>query len=155
MQIGVTTLVIVQVDMPQPRSVGSQNLFGGVVRDLQIGVADIEVQAELRNLLQEFSQLRGIVEISRQILDHESDAGPLRIRQQFPNRLDIPPNKKTAIVKGSIAVGMHIHPLGADGAEHLETTPQLRDRPQPHVFNRAGERQIESGMAHHFQPVML
>ena len=54
-QVGVASPVIVQVDVPQPGAVGRQNLLGGIVRDPQIGVSDIQVKPSVRDRVQQLA----------------------------------------------------------------------------------------------------
>jgi hypothetical protein len=72
-----------QVHVLQPGVESRQQFARGVVFDLEIRMADVEVQSQPRNLIEELRQLVRCVEGPWQVFNHQTDS---RSRQQHPIR---------------------------------------------------------------------
>ncbi len=121
----------------------------------QIGVADVEVQAQLRQGIEQLAQLRRCVKVPRQVLDHQSDTSLHRIGEKLAQRGQILLDEEAAVVHRGVAVRMDVHPAYADGGEHVDAPAQLVNRGLADLLDAARDRQVEGGVPHHLQAVAL
>src|SRR5215204_4261763 len=74
MQIGGTALVVVKMDMFQARPISGKDFVRGVEIGEQVAMADVEVQSDFGERVENLAQLARGIETARQILDHHADA---------------------------------------------------------------------------------
>jgi len=65
-----SALVVVQVHVTKPRPIRREQLLHGASNNPQVGVADVEMQAQLGQRIEQLSHLAGRVEVSGQVLQH-------------------------------------------------------------------------------------
>ena len=81
MQVLMAPTIIVQMDMPQPPSVRRQYLPGGIMRNLQIRVTNIQMQRHLGQAIQNFAELR------RGVCSRPADSQSSARRRTVPHRV--------------------------------------------------------------------
>ncbi len=142
MQVLVAALVVVQVNVAQAVAVGGQDLAGGVLRNREVGVTEIQMQPQFGHSVEDFAHLRGIVELAGQVFDHQADAVLPRFRQQLAQGLDVAPNVKRAVVKRREAVGMNVHPHGAEFGKNADAAAEFSQSRLPELLDGARQRQV-------------
>src|SRR4051812_19293252 len=113
-KVGVAAFVVVDVDVPDATAVAEDDVGGGGFWDLEIAMADVEVEPELRNGVEEFAELLAVVEVARGVLDHEAEAVVAGDGDEFADAFDVLFDDEWTRVKGGVAVGMQVHPFCAD-----------------------------------------
>ena len=93
--------------------------------------------------------------VARQILDHQPDPEPPRVRQQFLEMSGYSARCKSGGRAWARGGRMQIHPARADNAENLQAAAQFADRRVPHLFECAAHRQVKGGVSHHLHPVFF
>src|SRR5215471_3726791 len=99
-----------EVNVPESRTEGGQQVIGRIVLDEQIRMTNIQMQTQLRDRLQQFSELPDTVEAAREVLDHQSYSQVARNRNQLANGFEVALDNELALVQGRLAVWMEIHP---------------------------------------------
>ena len=67
--------VVVEMNVLEPGTEGSEQLIGGIGLDEEVGVADVEMEGDLGDFVEDFGELADGVEVAREVFDHEADAG--------------------------------------------------------------------------------
>ena len=146
-EVGVAAFVVVDVDVFDAGAVGSDDFGGGVGDDLEIAVADVEVEAEFGDGVEEFAELGAGVEFAGDVFDHQADAVVARGGEEFADGFDVLFDDEMARMKGGVAIRMEIHPLGADFGEEFDAAFAFLDGGAADGFEGAGERKIVRGVA--------
>ena len=128
MKIGRAAFVIVEVDVLETRTVRREDLVGGVEFREQIAMADIEMQADLRQGIEEFAQLPRVVKRTRNIFDHNTDPAVAPGVDEFAEAEEISFDDETAFVHGSVAIRMNVHPFHAEPGEGFQAVFEFLDR---------------------------
>src|SRR5918992_6173846 len=155
MQVGGTSFVIVQMHVAEPASIRTEDLLDRAVDHHEIGVPDVQMKSELREWLEQLTELAGGVEVTGEIFHHQAEATLARIGQKLTHGCDIALNEEAAVVHGGVPVGMHIHPARANRGEDVDAAAQLLHRGAPDLFDSTGNRQVEGGMTNHAELVLL
>jgi hypothetical protein len=155
MQIGRATFVVVQMDMPEPGAVGTDQLVDRAPGHQQVGVPDVQVKPQLGQRVQQLAQISSAVEVSWQILDHESHAALRGIRLQLRDGLDVSANEETPVVHRRMVVGVEVHPASADRRKGVHTAPELDQCRPADLLDAAGYRKVKGGMADDAELVTL
>jgi hypothetical protein len=150
-----TSLVVVQVHVPEPRSVRGEQLLDCALPNHQIRVTDIQMQTQLGQRIEQLAQLCRGVEVAGQILQHQTDAPMRRVGKQLGQSLQILLHKERARVHWGMAVGMDVHPAGANSSKHVHAAPQLLQRCPADFLDSTGDGQVIRGVAHDAEPVAL
>src|SRR3954447_26760522 len=127
MKIGMTALIVVQMNVLETVSVGLQDLFCRVLRDYQIGVPDIEMKAEFGHGVQKFAQLSCGVIVTGKVLDHQANPAALSFGQELLEAPQVLFDVKASGVPRRVTVRMDVHPLGTCFGELLNAALQFSD----------------------------
>lgn len=154
-EVGVAAFVVVQVDVAQAMAPAVEDVVGGVVGHQEIGVADVEVEAEVGEFAEEFAELMGVVEVAGQVFDHEADVEAVAVGLEFGEGLDVFVDVEGAGVEGGVAIGVDVHPFGADLGEGVETGAEFFDGGAAEGFKGAGDGEVVGGVAYDIHVVCL
>jgi hypothetical protein len=146
-KVGAAAFVIMKMNMLEAFSVSIEQLVGGVDVDEKVGMADVKVKGKFGHSIHQITDLAHCIVSAGKVFNHQTDAEFARKRKQGADNFKVLFDDECAIVKGSLAVGMNVHPLCAESRECFETDFEFFNDGSPHRFEWMTKRQVVRGMA--------
>ena len=82
-QIGMPTLVVMEMDVAKTLTVCQQDFCGCIVPHHQVGMADIQMKSQRWHRIEQLAELLRIIEVTREVLDHQPHTGSIGMLLQF------------------------------------------------------------------------
>jgi nitroreductase len=117
----------------------------------QVGVPDVEVEAELRHGVEKRSEIGDVGERTVEVLDHQSEPAGGRVFCEIRDSGRVLGPHLGPLVQRDTLVGVHVDPLHACIPERVETATEEVSRQHPHLRPGGRDRQVVGGVAHRLE----
>ena len=109
-------------------------------------MADVEMETEVGQWIEQRGKLRNGVELAGKVLDHQTDVVFAGHNGEFAQTLQVAIDHEGAVVHRDIVVGVEIHPTGAQLGKDAREADEFVHGGAADGFKRAGEREVVSRM---------